>query len=270
MCDVNNITSKELFNIFLKNIIIIIISAVICASGAYIYCEKFTDAKFMAQGDILVTNGGINSTTSEPIDGTNENTSGNNTTSGDSAVGNTDVVASINLLPTIRSILKGNGVYKDFAVYLSENSNYKYNYKTLKAAATVAEGDQHSLFLTVSFELGSSSEAIDITNHFLRFAPAYIEAKIQGCRVEADPECDSSVQTAPRTMSTAFIAAVFGAALCYVIVFLVTILNSTIQSDEDFSARYNIPVVGNIPDFSISHNSNKPYSKKNSGGKDNG
>ncbi len=262
----NNITSKELFNIFLKNIIIIIISAIICASGAYIYCEKFTDAKFMAQGDILVTNGGINTSTSEPI----ENNPESNTSSGDSAVGNTDVVASINLLPTIRSILKGVGVYKDFAVYLSENSNYKYNYKTLKAAATINESDTYSLIITVSFELGSSKEAIDITNHFLSFAPSYIETKIKGCRVEAEPECDSAVQTAPRTMSTAVIAGVFGAVLCYIIVFLITILNSTIQSDEDFSARYNIPVVGNIPDFSISHNNNKPYSKKNSGGKDNG
>ncbi len=259
----NNITSKELFNIFLKNILIIIISAVICASGAYIYCEKFTDERFMAQGDILVTNGGINSDNNENPE--------SNTESGDSAVGNTDVVASINLLPTIRSILTGVGVYKEFAIYLSENSNYNYNYRTLKAAATVSEGDTHSLIVTVSFELGSAKEAIDITNHFLKFAPTYIETKIKGSRIEADPECDSAVQTAPRTFSTAFIAGVFGAVLCYVIVFLVTILNSTIQSDEDFSARYNIPVVGNIPDFSISHNNTKkPYSKKNSGGKENG
>lgn len=269
MCDVNNITSKELFNIFLKNILVIIISAVICASGAYIYCEKFTDERFMAQGDILVTNGGINTSNGETNE--NNNPADGNTSNGDSAVGNTDVVASINLLPTIRSILKGVGVYKDFAVYLSENSNYKFNYKTLKAAATVGEGDTHSLIVTVSFELGSAKEAIDITNHFLKFAPSYIEAKIKGSRVEADAECDSAVQTAPRTMSTAAIAGIFGAVLCYVIVFLITILNSTIQSDEDFSARYNIPVIGNIPDFSISHSNNtKPHSKKNAGGKGNG
>ena len=264
----NNITSKELFNIFLKNILIIIISAVICASGAYIYCENFTDERYMAQGDILVTNGGINTNSSETPE--NSNPADGNTSNGDSAVGNTDVVASINLLPTIRSILKGVGIYKDFAIYLSENSNYKYNYKTLKASATVSEGDTHSLIVTVSFELGSEKEAIEITNHFLHFAPTYIEAKIKGSRIEADSECDSAVQTAPRTFSTAFIAGIFGAVLCYVIVFLITILNSTIQSDEDFSARYNIPVVGNIPDFSISHNNSKPHSSKNSGGKGNG
>ncbi len=267
----NNITVRELLNILIKNIIIIIISAVICASGAYIYCEKFTDERYQASGDILVTNGGINASESENTE--SDNTNGlipeENTTSGDSAVGNTDVVASINLLPTIRSILSGVGIYKDFATYLSENSNYNYDYRTLKSAATVSEGDDNrSLILTVYFELGSAKEAIDITNHFLRFAPTYIEAKIKGSRIDAEPICDSAVKTAPQTMSTSLLAAVLGAVIAYAIVFLVTILNSTIQSDEDFSTRYNIPVVGNIPDFSISHNNSKPHSKKNSGGEE--
>lgn len=263
----NNITMRELLNILIKNIIIIIISAVICASGAYIYCEKFTDERYQAQGDILVTNGGINTNDGETNNEDINNTTSNNTSS---SVANTDVAASINLLPTIRSILSGVPIYKEFAEYLSENSNYNYNYKVLKSAATVGESDTRSLIVTVYFELGSAKEAIDITNHFLRFAPTYIESKIKGSRIDAEPVCDSAIKTAPRTMRTSLLAAILGAVIAYAIVFLVTILNSTIQSDEDFSTRYNIPVVGNIPDFSISHNNSKPHSKKNSGGKNNG
>ncbi|MBQ3547898.1 MAG: hypothetical protein IJA44_05445 [Clostridia bacterium] len=263
----NNITVRELLNILIKNIIIIIISAVICASGAYIYCEKFTDERFQAQGDILVTNGGINTNEGENPESENPDTT---TESGDSAVANTDVAASINLLPTIRSILSGVPIYKEFAEYLSENSNYNYNYKVLKSAATVGESDTRSLIVTVYFELGSVKEAIDITNHFLRFAPTYIESKIKGSRIDAEPVCDSAVKTAPRTLRTSFLAAILGMAIAYTIAFLITIFNSTIQSDEDFSTRYNIPVIGNIPDFSISHNNSKPHSKKNSGGKNNG
>ena len=264
----NNITVRELLNILIKNIIIIIISAIMCASGAYIYCEEFTDERYQAHGDILVTNGGINTN-----DGETNNEDINNTTSDNtsSSVANTDVSASINLLPTIRSILSGVPIYKEFAEYLSENSNYNYNYSALKAAANVPESDDtRSLIVTVYFELGSAQEAIDVTNHFLRFAPSYIESKIKGSRIDADPICDSAVKTAPKTMSTSFIAAILGMAIAYTIAFLITIFNSTIQSDEDFSTRYNIPVVGNIPDFSISHNNSKPHSKKNSGGKNNG
>ena len=262
----NNITAKELFNIFLKNIFIIIISAVICASGAYIYCEKFTNERFKAHGDILVTNGGINSNDKETTE-SNPNATGSDSKD---SVANTDVAASINLLPTIRGILVGDGIYKEFANYLSENSNYNIPYKRLKSASTVSDVDTRSLIITIYFELGSAKEAIDITNYFLSFAPSYIESKITGSRIDAEPICDSAVQTAPLTMRTATIAAILGIVLSYVVVFLVTILNSTIQSDDDFSARYSIPVIGNIPDFSISHNTGKPYSKKNTGGKDNG
>ena len=77
----NNITSRDLLNLFLRNIIIIIISAVICATGAYVYCENFTDEKFLSQGSIIVTNGGI---ISEEIDGR--------------PVNNTDIAASVNLI----------------------------------------------------------------------------------------------------------------------------------------------------------------------------
>lgn len=262
----NNITAKELFNIFLKNILIIFISAIICAAGAYVYCEKFTDERFKAQGDILVTNGGINSNNNENASSETDSTQSDIKES----VANTDVAASINLLPTIRSILSGTGIYIDFATYLRENTDYDYGYKTLLTASNVSQETERALILTISFELGSAEEAMDITNIFLKFAPSYIEGKIKGCDIDADPECGSAVQTAPLTMRTSFIAAILGAVFAYAIAFLFTILNSTIQSDEDFSARYNIPVVGNIPDFSVSHNNTKPYSKKNSGGKDNG
>ena len=275
----NNITSRELFNIFLKNIIIIILSAVICASGAYIYCENFANEKFLAQGDILFTNGGINGS-NDPEDTINpdktlpENNSSNNESgAADGPVNNTDVSASINLMHTIRGIFKGVGIYREFETYLSEHSNYNINYKVLKSAAKVSNEEDYSLLLTISFELSSANEARDITNHFLKFAPEYIEKKLPGVIADPDEECDTPVQTAPRTLSTVSIAAVLGVVLSYTIAFLITIFNSTIKSDEDFSARYNIPVIGNIPDFSISHNNGnngKPNSKKASGGKDNG
>lgn len=264
----NNITVRELLNILIKNILVIIISAVICASGAYIYCEKFTDERYQASGDILVTNGGINASDSENTENNDNNDNTNNTSS---SVANTDVSASINLLPTVRGILSGVGIYKEFATYLSENSDYNYNYRALKSAATVAENDDtRSLIVTIYFELGSTKEAIDVTNHFLIFAPTYIEAKIKGSRIDAEPICDSAVKTAPQTLRSSFLAAALGMIFAYAAAFLITLLNSTIQSDEDFSARYNIPVIGNIPDFSISHTNTKPHSKKKTGGKDNG
>lgn len=264
----NNITSRDLFHIFLKNIFIILLSAIVFASGAYVYCEKFTPERYKAQGEFLVTNGNISEKNPGITDDTaNENLPGS-TTPGSDSVANTDVAASINLLPTIRSILSGSGIYKEFAGYLKENTQYNYSYSALKGAANVSQEEELSFYITISFELGSREDAIAVTNHFLKFVPIYVENKIEGCRVVPDTGCESAVKTAPLTSSTVTVAAVFGIILSYAVMFLIYILNSTIKSDEDFSARYNIPVIGNIPDFSVSSSSSsKSSSKKGQGGK---
>ncbi len=264
----NSITSRDLFNIFLKNIFIILLSAIIFSVGAYVYCENFTDKKFMAQGEILVTNGNIgdkDDSEDEIIDDSTESTpesTPETTVPNSGPVNNTDIAASINLLPTVRSMLTGSGIYKEFANYLNTETEYNYSYSQLKAAAKVDQTEKQSFYIGISFELGSREDAIAITNHFLEFVPSYFEGKIHGSRVSTTPDCDTAVQTAPRTMSTVALAAIVGVVLSYGVVFLISILNSTIKSDEDFSARYNIPVIGNIPDFSISHSNSKPTSKK--------
>lgn len=245
----NNITLRDLLALFIKNILVIFLSAVIFGSGAFIYCEKFTQEKYAAKGEILVTNGGLISSEEET-----------------DRVNNTDIAASVNLIPTIRSTLSGIGIYKEFAVYLKENKNLDYSYDTLMSAAKISQNDDYTLYFTVTFELNTKEEAINITNQFLEFAPNYIEGKIKGCRAEADPGCDTAVKTAPATFSKTVTAAICGAILCFAVVFIISIFNPAIKSDEDFSARYNIPVIGNIPDFDVSH-SNKSTSKGSKGGK---
>ena len=101
----NNISAKDLLDILLKNLIIIILAAVICATGAYVYCEKFTDEKFASHGSILVTNGGIiTDNQGKPVE-------------------NSQIAASINLLPTIQKLLASPDIYKTVA----EQFNNKYD-----------------------------------------------------------------------------------------------------------------------------------------------
>lgn len=273
----NSITSRDLFNIFLKNIFIIILAAIVFAAGAYIYCEKFTPEKYRAKGEFLISNGNIgesndidnDGTTDGTTDGATDGSNNDSTTSSpeSNSINNTDVAASINLLPTIRAILKGSDIYMAFADYLIEETDYNYSYTALKGASTVSEDEKQSFLITISFELGSAKAAEDVTNKFLEFIPDYIQGKIQGSRVDPAKRCETPVKTAPLTSSTVTIAAVFGAIIAYAVMFLVSILNSTIKSDEDFSARYSIPVIGNIPDFSVSANNSKSSSKKTEGGK---
>ncbi len=240
----NNITSRDLLNLFLRNIIIIIISAVICATGAYVYCENFTDEKFLSQGSIIVTNGGI---ISEEIDGR--------------PVNNTDIAASVNLMTTVKDLLATPGIYQQ----ISERMDNKYTTGQLMGAATISSSSDESLILGISFELYSKKDAMEATEAFLDLAPAYISSYIPGTSTQKSAPASNAYKTAPQTLITCLAAALFGMIACFAIIFVIFAFNATIKSDEDFSMHYDIPVLGNIPDFAATHgNSGKAASKSKS------
>ncbi len=237
----NNITSRDLLNLFFRNIIIIILSAIICATGAYVYCENFTDEKFLSHGSIIVTNGGI---VSEEIDG--------------KPVNNTDIAASVNLMTTIKDLLTTPGIYQQ----ISKKMGNKYTAGQLMNAATIGSSSEESLILKVSFELYSKKDAMEATEAFLDLAPTYISSYIPGTSTQKSAPASNAYQTAPQTFTTSVAAALFGMIACFAIVFVIFAFNATIKSDEDFSLHYDIPVLGNIPDFSETHgNSGKTASK---------
>ena len=244
MCTVNNITTRDLLNLFFKNIIVIILAAIICATGAYIYCENFTDEKFVSQGSIIVTNGGI---ITEDIDG--------------KPVNNTDIAASVNHMNTVKDLLTTPGLYQK----ISNKLDNKYTAGQLMGAATVSSSSEETLLLKISFELDTKKDAMSATQAFLEFAPDYISSFIPGTLAQESAPASNAYQTAPKTLTTTLTVGLFGAIITFAIVFLIFTLNATIKSDEDFSMHYDIPVLGNIPDFvETGKNQGKSASKSKS------
>lgn len=237
----NNINSRDLLNLFFRNIIIIILSAIICATGAYVYCENFTDEKYLSYGSVIVTNGGI---INEEIDG--------------KPVNNTDIAASVNLMTTVKDLLTTPGIYQQIA----EKMGNKYTAGQLMNAASIGSSSEESLIVKVSFELYSKKDAMQATEAFLDLAPEYIASYIPGTSTQKSAPASNAHKTAPKTFATTVAAALFGVIACFAIVFIIFAFNATIKSDEDFSMHYDIPVLGNIPDFSATNtNSGKAASK---------
>ncbi len=224
----NNLSLYHLFRLFIRNIFIIILSAVICGVGAFCYCKYFVEEKYAATGSVLVTNGGL------LYENDNKN-----------SVQGSDIAASINLSTTIRDILLTNDIYKQLANELDG----KYTYSQLKSWVTVSKRDDLSLFIDITFETNNRNETVKITNAFLKLAPEYIGEFIPHSSSTAITTADFAHQTAPKTASTTMVAILAGAILCYVIIYLISLNNVTIQNEEDFKEHYNIPVIGNIPDF---------------------
>lgn len=237
-----NFTLLSLVRIALKHIFLLITAAVIFGAVVFGYFEFLVEPRFSAKASLLVTNG-------ELIDNKNNSSDSN-------AYENADIVASMNIAKTVCDILETNNVYKS----LAENCDNKYTYSQLKHMAKVEKRDTNSLFIDISFTTGDPQLSIELANKYLEVAPEHINEYLPGVSTAITMAEDSS-KVYPNSFVYAFAAAVFGAALTFVIILLVYASNTVIQDEEDFSERFNVPVLGSVPDFT-SAKSSKSYYKK--------
>ena len=217
----------------------IILTAIVFGAATFCYCEFKLEERYAATGSVVVTNGGI-------LEGNNENSTN---TDGDK-VNNTDITASVNLLDTIQDVLITKDIYEDLAAELTKIDGVtNYTAGQLKSFATISKRDDFSLFIDVKFEMNNPDEAIIVTDKFLELTPEYIREYIPNATTKYTKSDGSAPKTYPRTFVSVLIAMVIGAILAFVTVYIISLFNTTIQTEEDFKERYNIPVLGDIPDF---------------------
>lgn len=196
----------------------------------------------------MVTNGGIANAYKE--DSYNGDT-----------LSNTDIQASLNFVYTVTDILNTNGIYKE----LSDQLGGKYTYSHLKSMAQVSRKSNNSLFVDISFTANTREEAIELVNSYLELVPNYINEFVPKSAITSTSIADTAGKIYPRTMLSTAAGGVFGALIAYAIAFLIYLANTVIKSEEDFKDRFDIPVLGCIPDFAASKSEN--YYKKYGYGK---
>ncbi len=212
-----------------KNIFILLIVGVVFAGSVFAYCQYFATPKYSSTGSLLVTNGAILTDLS---------------TGERSTLNNTDIVASINLVETVSDILNTNGIYKQ----LSEALDYEYTYKDLISMVNISRKSSESLFIKISFSASDADESIKLVNTFLELAPKYINEYVPNSEVATSP-ADASVKTFPKTFSFMVIATVAGMGITLLILILIYSNNTLIKGEDDFTERFDIEILGNIPDF---------------------
>ena len=241
-----NITLISLFNLAIKHIFLIILVAAIFAGATFSYCEFIATPRYSASGAIMVSSGALTSTT------TNEE---------DTTINNTDIAASINILDTVIDTLSTKGIYKE----LSERLNNKYSYASLKGRSSITKRtNTRSLYIDVSFTAGSPEEAVMLVNNYLEIAPGYVKSAIPGTASTVEGT-DNAHKVFPNTFSTTAIAAIIGAIVAFAVVFVISTLDTVIHDEDDFKEKFDIPVIGSVPDFSAAR-SGKSYKGYNAYG----
>lgn len=232
----NEFSIYHIFRLIIKNLFIILLSAVIFAAAAFCYCEFKLESRYSATGSVIVTNGGL----------LKESETAANTQYDTNRVSGGDLSTSASLINTVRDLLlTQDDIYQE----LSKKLDGKYSAGQLKSFVSISKHEDYSLFLDVTFELNDQEDATRITNMFLELIPDCVDNIIPNTLTSIISASKGAYKTYPRTARTTAIAFIVGAVFAFAIVFIISLFNTTIKSEEDFKERYNIPVLGDIPDF---------------------
>lgn len=242
-----NLTLLSLVNLAIKHILLIIAVAVIFAAGAFSYCEFIAEPQYSAKGSILITNGSVFTDESD------------NKTS----ISTTDISASRNIAYTVIDMLKTS----DFLIEFEETIDHKYSYRTLMGRVDVKPREGGTLFLDATFTATTPEEAKELLNIYLSLVPDFISEALSGVNSKVFAATSAS-KVYPRTTSSIMIAAMLGAVATYGVFFIISILDTVIHDEEDFKSKFDIPVIGSVPDFTTANG--KAYKSYGYGGYDKG
>ena len=237
----------NIFNLFFmlriatKHWVALLLAAIITGTSVFCYFNFLTTPKYSATGSIIVTNGAI-------IVGA-ENGLKNGTSD------YTDVATSLNFAETVADILKMPNLYKE----LAHATGDKYNFHQLSTMAKVERRSDSTLFFDITFTTTDPAEAIYLVNQYLDITPDYI-AKIVNNSASTTQKAEAAVELLSNTITLTIMAAFAGAAVVYLIIFLIYSSDSIIRDEESFRERFDLPIIGVIPDFAnAKHKEDKYY-----------
>ncbi|MBR4910966.1 MAG: hypothetical protein IKZ47_06575 [Clostridia bacterium] len=226
-----NVSIFSLFRIARKRWMILMAAFVVAAAIAFSYCTFIAKPVYGATVSLLATNG-------VPAQ----------SDSATQKVLSSDVQASLSLADTIVDILKTNSLYEE----ISSRLDGEIGYKTLAANTTVKRRGDDTLFIDITYCDSDPQRAMKIANLFADTATEHID-NIPGLIGNSDPSVMSYAYTAklvsPHTFRATVLVGLGATFLLYCVFIMIEILNNTINGEEDFTSRYDIPLLGSVPDF---------------------
>ena len=229
----NELTLSSLLGILKKCLVYMIIVSVLCAIGAYCYCKFIATPTYQTKISFLGANSsGFATTTGDEDD--------------DIAIGSADIAASRALILTYVDIFETNDFYK----VVKENCGLDYSAKAIKGMVSISQRTENSLFIDVTVTSANPKHAIKIAETIFDIGDDYLSGMLPMAYVKAVEDTDSTAtQNYPVTSTTMMAAIVLGAVLVFAVAIVITVMDKTIKGEKDFVANYDIPILGNIPNF---------------------
>ena len=216
----------RLLQILWKRAWLIGLVTVIAFVAAYLYSALFITPTYRSDFTAYVDN---RMTTAEQ--------NGSTTTS--------DLNASIYLTYLYEDIIVSRSVLNDAAA----KCNLDYSYKALKNMVSTSVADDAAL-ITVSVIAEDPVVAKDLAAAIADVAPGHVARMKEGSSMRIlDAPILPESKHAPSNAKNAMLGGVIGFVLIAVLVLVVDLVNDIVRDGEELERRYNMIVIGTIPDL---------------------
>ncbi len=232
----------DLFKIILKRLHVILIVAVLCGAISVACCMFVVDPVYSAKSSLFTDNGGITAVA-------------DNTSNGDSTVKSTDVASSLNLLSTYVGLLDETDFYNIINNRLRQkNQSIGLTDAELKSMVSLT-GRKDTMLLDITVRSKNGQFAVDLANAIAEEAPEYIKEFVPQASAKKFRTAKSYTKVSPNITITSIAAAFLGAVVCAALIVIRALNDQTVKGEDDFAEKYDVPILGSIPNFNIEKSS---------------
>lgn len=233
--NVLEIDLQKLVFAYLKKWWLILACAVIAGLIAYVYTAHFVTPMYESSVTIYVNN----SRSGEQVD----------------SISSSNLTTSQKLVNTYINMIRSDTVLEKVA----EASELDISAGGIREAMSASQIDETEIF-KVTITHADPQTAADIANAIAEVAPAEIADFVEGSSTKIIDYAKVSVNpSSPNLKRTCLLGTFVGILISMIYVTLRVLLDVRIKTDEDLTAMFDIPVLGQIPDFNVAQKKHRGY-----------
>lgn len=220
---------KEVLTELLKRWWIILVCVAACGLFAYIYTSCAVPEKFTSYGSIYVNNRAERTIVS----------------TSDATANLYDLTTAAKLVDTYKAILKSNTFFN----IIKENTDITYSAEQMKDMLRYDTVEETGIIMV--YATAHTPEAAQkLCEAVLDNANTAIMNIVEVGSVKTIDEATyPTYHSYPSIKKNTMLGMVLGVCLALIIIFLINFLNVTVRTPSDIEARYNLVILGTIPDM---------------------
>lgn len=227
----NELSALDVFRVLIKKFWLIVVVSVICGTLTFLYSKFMITPVYASTSSIFVSNGGVVENPTET-----------------GKVSSSDLSASAYIKETCKDLL----ITKNMLEIVAKECGLDYSPSTLKGMISLNSRSSDSLLLDITVTGTKKEDLVIIANTFADCSQIFIKETLPLAYVAPVEYSEHVTKVSPRTFFSTIIALIVGAFVVIAPLLFFAFNDSILKGEEVIKNKYNISVLGVVPDFNSS------------------